>query len=408
MDNSVLVWLGPSLVALAGLTIGLVQYARRNWQQLLIDLQGDSAEAAAAVATRVRAGRFPKGRTMWQKRRRRELFEALCLASVFAKSGRSRSLIYAALGHASETPRYRSEIQKIVNHTSVTVSRSWAYTDLSRARRRLGMLRAALDLDGDVRLRLDRSEFEVPRSQRASRTPHPQLCTHDSTRPLCEHAFSWDALEAVVVQMDSVVVVSPSRQGLSAIIALAYHRAARPVSRTERTERLVPTAVGKQVILAKYGLPGGVSEGAREKATSGLVTQLAAVVQAHPDYAAANYVAGVPGRFSARLAEAVAESTKKPVVVLERVPTAPPGDSPQFRVQDASEVRGRRVIVVDDVYRSGATLQIAGAALLSSGAAEVLGLTATCTVSAAAPPCHHGDAEEQIGTHPTGEQGRAG
>jgi hypothetical protein len=89
----VLQWLVPSLVALVGIAVGVQQYAARGRQQLLIDLQSDNA-AAAAVAMKVRDGRFPKRSDWWSKRRRRELFEALCLASVFERSGRSRSLIY--------------------------------------------------------------------------------------------------------------------------------------------------------------------------------------------------------------------------------------------------------------------------------------------------------------------------
>lgn len=45
-----------------------------------------------------------------------------------------------------------------------------------------------------------------------------------------------------------------------------------------------------------------------------------------------------------------------------------------LRVPDVSAVRGRRVIVVDDVFTEGSTLQEVARVLLESGAAEVAGL----------------------------------
>lgn len=46
-----------------------------------------------------------------------------------------------------------------------------------------------------------------------------------------------------------------------------------------------------------------------------------------------------------------------------------------FRVPDAAQAKGRTVVVVDDVYTTGATLSTAAKALLRAGAAEVRCLT---------------------------------
>ena len=42
-----------------------------------------------------------------------------------------------------------------------------------------------------------------------------------------------------------------------------------------------------------------------------------------------------------------------------------------FRVRDAARVRGRQVVVIDDVHTSGATVEACTAALLDAGAAGV-------------------------------------
>jgi predicted amidophosphoribosyltransferase len=46
-----------------------------------------------------------------------------------------------------------------------------------------------------------------------------------------------------------------------------------------------------------------------------------------------------------------------------------------FRVRDPARVRGKRVLVVDDVMTTGATLDACAAALDRAGAAAVLVLT---------------------------------
>jgi hypothetical protein len=450
-DNDTLVWLVPSVLVVVGFAVGLVEYWGRSRQQLLIDLQGKNSAAAAAVALRVRDGKFPKRVPMLSKRRRRELFQALCLAAVFERSGRSRSLIYSALSYAGGDAydcRYQEEIREIVDRTTVTVSRGWAYTDLSRARKRLSMLRAALGFDGDVRLRLDSSELNARTARGAGVTPDLRLCDnarHGRTvspqafswaavepvveqlrsigligpdlrlydnaghgRKPCLQAFSWAALEPVVEQLGSVVLIGPPQSGhTDVVIALGYHRAARPVGgATKRTEQLVLTRLGHQVVLAKYGW--------QKDAIARLADRLAEFIQAHPNYRDAACVAAVPGSLSTELGMAVHTRIRKPLVEMcdqglgpaglgrtvatgTDKPLAPASDAEAgqrrmahaFAVKDESRaiVRGKTVILVDDVYRSGRMLQTAAAFLESAGAREILGLTVTCTVSAADAPC---------------------
>ena len=188
-------WVVTSLFVLAGIGIGLWQYVRAQRRQLLVDLQG-SKSAVAAVAMRIWSGQFPKSR---RSRHRRELFEALCLAAVFQRSGRSRSLIYGALTEAGKTPQYRAEIRDIVSRIMVTVSRSWGYTDLRTAGRRLTMLRAALRLDADVRLRVD--AFDLQETTAHEEWPPDARLRH------C--AFRSVALTTAVEYLGGLILVGP-------------------------------------------------------------------------------------------------------------------------------------------------------------------------------------------------------
>jgi predicted amidophosphoribosyltransferase len=51
-----------------------------------------------------------------------------------------------------------------------------------------------------------------------------------------------------------------------------------------------------------------------------------------------------------------------------------------FRVADPNAVRGKRVLLLDDLYDSGTTLAEATRALLTSGAREVCALAITKTI----------------------------
>ena len=152
----------PAATAVIALGIGLWQYRATRWRQRLIDIQEGDKSAAGFVAVQLWAGRpkwlfwrrWPFTFSRHRKRRREELLQALCLATVFEKSGRLNSLIRAAL--QSQDRRYDPELREIMDRMTVAVTRNWNFTELETARRRLILLRMALGLDGETRVRLDR------------------------------------------------------------------------------------------------------------------------------------------------------------------------------------------------------------------------------------------------------------
>ncbi|HEX7214061.1 MAG TPA: phosphoribosyltransferase [Methylomirabilota bacterium] len=370
-------WLVTTFIAGAGFAVGLWRYDETRWRQLLVDLQGDK-NAAAAVAVRVRAGRFPQ----WRSKRRRELFDALCVAAVFQRSGRSRALIYGALenagrrGQFENADTYRSEIRETVDRITMIVGQGSAYTDLTRGRRLLLDLRAALHLDPDVRLRVDRFELNA-RAADGGWPPDVRLC---------HPVFAWVEIEGLVNRLGGLILVGPA-EGQCPVLALDYHVVARKLG-GKPPERPTLTSVGAGVRKAKYTDPDD-----RGRNRVRLVEQLATIVDTHPLYRGAFAVAAVPGRrhdFSTKLGNDLARRTGKPFITLNARADSSQHE-PRF-VVDTSSVQGKMVIVVDDVYRTGRTLQAAVTALRHAGATDVLGLTATCTTSAAVSPCgHHRD-----------------
>jgi hypothetical protein len=382
-------WLVSSLIVAAGIAIGLWQYLETRRKQLLVDLQGDK-NAVAAVAMRVRGGRFPR----WRTQHRRELFEALCLAAVFQRSGRSRSLVYGALVNAGrgeeyqQVSRYRHEIRETVDRITVIVSQSSAYTDMARARRMLIDLRAALQLDPDIRLRIDTFGLLAHTAWRD--WPPDERFRHE--------AFRWKDVKNTVNRLGRLVLIGPPK-GQCPVLALDYHRVAQKPSR-ETPERPQLTPTGRAVVAAKYhkARDGGGDEVA-------VAERLAAIIDEHEAYASAKRIAAVPGShhdFSDELGKDVATRTKREFVLLKARAESAKAD-PRFTVVDPARVKNETVILVDDVYRQGQTLQACASALVNNGAEAVLGLTATCTISAAAAPCSHDSGiDDALETRPAG------
>jgi len=398
VDASAAAAVASATIAILALAFGFIQYFQRRRQRLLIDLQGGK-EAVAAVATRIRNGKLP-----WRKRNRSELLEAMCLAAVFERSGRSRSLVYAALTEAMAREKHRKDIISNVEDISAVITRNSPYTDLARAQRRLFALRAALSINDDLRIRVQRIDAYL--SQPEDTKKFDKRCEDEIHR--------WGAFKKVLEQRKSIVLVCPKLRpgdaGRCPTMALDFHKTSRqstqpapegPVSTqltlegpgdamvhiqlnqlSSKGEGFQLTELGQQVHSAKYD---------QNIANLNLIAnELAKVICNHITYANINVIAVVPGTehdFSDRLGKEVARKTSKQCVLINRRTDV--GAGPKFALTDSNSVKRKDVILLDDVYRTGDTMRSAAEVLRNEGALQVFGLTATCTVSAIAPHCCH-------------------
>ena len=169
--------------------------------------------------------------------------------------------------------------------------------------------------------------------------------------------------------------------------ALGYHQ-----DQDEATGSLKRSALGRLVNEAKYRRSRAPRERIGEAVTD--------FIKAHPRYARAGAIASTPsheeGRasgLSGRLVRQVSEALKLRHIGIRRAYTKPPqkeitdedrrlGVRKRLANQKNSmvaddDVSGLTVIVVDDLYGSGGTMQEAGRALRAAGAEQVLGLCIT-------------------------------
>lgn len=378
MKIEIVIGAAGAVVGTLVFAFGVFQYLERRKQQLLIDLQGGK-EAVAAAAKRIRDGELPHRIPRISRKRRRSLLEALCLAAVFEGSGRSRALIYAALGRTVELDRYTSEINEIVGDLSAVIVRNSPYTDLSRATRRIYALRAALNLDGDVRVRV--TYEQALRAQ-------PKSCPTPDKR-LTHSAHTWNSLTDTLPKERAIVLINAGpNSGARTIIALDFHRIAR--ARKQGGERFLLTPTGNCVVQGKYG-KGAADKDVDTQKISTLAKRLANVIRTSPQYKEALWISAVPGTkhdFSVLLGKAVADEAGKRFVKMSVSRESDIGDTyPEFIVTEPTNIEGSIGIIVDDVYRTGKALNAAAEALLEKRAIEILGLTATCTVSSATLDC---------------------
>lgn len=122
-----------------------------------------------------------------------------------------------------------------------------------------------------------------------------------------------------------------------------------------------------------------------------LADWIAATIRSHPGYMSADVVVRIPGTkhdFGERLAKGVAARLEIPCVSSKRmfVPTqqAKEGhvgtDLEPYEI-DGNEVRGGKVLIVDDVYKSGISMRSVAKAAVDAGATSVLGIVGARTLS---------------------------
>ncbi len=124
---------------------------------------------------------------------------------------------------------------------------------------------------------------------------------------------------------------------------------------------------------------------------------LAGLVESDPELKGADYICPVPlhrarlrergynqsGLLAAEVAVSTGLSLVEPLVRVRNTgtQTSLPDDEARtdnmrgaFRVKSGVDLRDRRIVLVDDVFTSGATLDAGGRQLLKAGASAVLGL----------------------------------
>jgi Phosphoribosyl transferase domain len=148
------------------------------------------------------------------------------------------------------------------------------------------------------------------------------------------------------------------------------------------------TAAGSMVNAAKYW--------SHPEAFDDLVDVLAKVVGHHKIYSAVDYVSSVPGHdttkksFGEQLAAALAKKLAKPLVSPRAAHAVRPAAKDRDNLETTltledefafgTEVAGRVVLIVDDVYRTGQTMDAVAKAAKEAGAAAALGLAGAKTL----------------------------
>lgn len=365
MDDWVKVVAGliVGVIGLLSLGFNVYQYfAARRRESLDAIIRGDK-ETAAAAAARI---------LNMERRARRGELEALCLAAVFERSGRTRSLIHEAL--KSQQGLDRTTIAHIVDQITVVVARNASYTDLGLARRRLVALRAALSLDGDSRTRVDSMEIFTDAATRGG--GNPCGCDHEAHR-WSEFRESLSLLGTLVLVCSTEHVpgrLDRPRPPLGApIIALDYHRTASGTL----------SITGQTLVDEKYADPPIGVDGGLEA----IAQKLSLIILHNERYSSADAIAAIPGtehRYSEHLGNRLSQITHKPLVAMSAVK-----DPERHFVVDDGLTGLPSVILVDDVFRTGRTFRDGESCLVAAGTKQVLGLVATSTISSTEAPCPH-------------------
>lgn len=150
------------------------------------------------------------------------------------------------------------------------------------------------------------------------------------------------------------------------------------------------TATGYLVSHGKYWYKGQPNYERRRVCGRALAARLTALVNEHPLLRGVDSVAAVPGHdpkivgFGAELAAATARRSEKDFIRCTgpSVFRTPAKDLQPTELESAirnkfacpDDLRGRSVLIVDDVYRSGVTMAETARALRAAGATQVVGL----------------------------------
>jgi hypothetical protein len=148
------------------------------------------------------------------------------------------------------------------------------------------------------------------------------------------------------------------------------------------------TAAGSMVKVAKYWN--------NSEALDDLVGAIAKVVGQHKIYSAVDYVSSVPGHdttktsFGEHLAAELAKRLSKPLVSPRAAHAVRPAAKERDNLETTltledefafgPEVAGRVVLIVDDVYRTGQTMDSVAKAAKEAGAVAALGLAGAKTL----------------------------
>lgn len=133
---------GAVAIALLSFLFSLFQYLRARHEETIRALQGQK-ETVAYIAYRLSEGR---GRFPWSAKRRKDVLMSLCLAALFEKSGRSRTLLYRALGRAAT--QHRDEVMGIIEDIEQHFEDYGEISRLEKGRKRLEQLKLALGSKG--------------------------------------------------------------------------------------------------------------------------------------------------------------------------------------------------------------------------------------------------------------------
>lgn len=197
-------------------------------------------------------------------------------------------------------------------------------------------------------------------------------------------------VEALLRMLQEVVCIEDD---LTETFALGYHKQMNPIGGYARTD------LGDLVYRSKPYR--GNFTPAKQRTADEIVEQMVQFVQVHPTYVRAETIAAVPPSVPGR--------PNLPVYLVEQLaarlvkvngtgwiskvrPTRPMKDCQTIQEkinnvmgaftlnpQGSTQIQERSVIVLDDIYQTGFTLNEVGRTLIANGAREVLGLVATKT-----------------------------